>query len=50
MLPLHTDGPRPALLDSKMLVQMDGQPGVRAEIAEQAEAIFFIDEVSPLRE
>jgi erythromycin esterase-like protein len=50
ILPLHTDGPRPALLDSKMLVQMDGQPGVRAAIAEQADAIFFIDEVSPLRD
>jgi len=49
ILPLHTDGPIPALLDSKMLVQMDGQPGVRATIAEQADAIFFIDEVSPLR-
>ena len=49
ILPLHTDGPRPALLDSKMLIQMDGQPGVRAAIAEQADAIFFIDEVSPLR-
>jgi hypothetical protein len=32
-----------------MLIQMDGQPGVRAAIAEQADAIFFIDEVSPLR-
>jgi erythromycin esterase-like protein len=50
LLPLSADGPRPALLDSKMLIQMDGQPGVRAAIAEQADAIFFIDEVSPLRE
>jgi erythromycin esterase-like protein len=50
ILPLHTDGPRPALLDSKMLIQMDGQPGIRAAIAEQADAIFFIDEVSPLRD
>jgi erythromycin esterase-like protein len=49
ILPLHTDGPRPALLDSKMLIQMDGQPGVRSAIADQADAIFFIDEVSPLR-
>jgi erythromycin esterase-like protein len=50
ILPLHTDGPRPALLDSKMQIQMDGQPGIRAAIAEQADAIFFIDEVSPLRD
>ena len=49
ILPLKTGGPRPALLDSKMLIQMDGQPGVHAAIAEQADAIFFIDEVSPLR-
>ena len=49
ILPLHTDTPIPALLNSKMLIQMDGQPGVRAAIAEQADAIFFIDEVSPLR-
>jgi hypothetical protein len=33
-----------------MLVQMDGQPGVRAEIAEQADAIFFINDVGPLRD
>jgi erythromycin esterase-like protein len=37
------------LLDSKLLIKMDGQPGVRAAIADQADAIFFIDEVSPLR-
>jgi hypothetical protein len=50
ILPLQTGGTRPALLDSKMLIQMDGQPGIRAAIAEQADAIFFIDEVSPLRD
>ena len=50
ILPLRTDGPRPVLLDSKMLIQMDGQAGVRAVIAEQVDAIFFIDEVSPLRD
>jgi erythromycin esterase-like protein len=49
ILPLSTDSPIPGLLDSKMLIQMDGQPGVRAAIADQADAIFFVDEVSPLR-
>lgn len=49
ILPLRADSPLPRLLDSKMLIQMDGQPGVRAAIAEQADAIFFVDEVSPLR-
>ena len=33
----------------EILIQMDGQPGVRAAILNQADAIFFIDEVSPLR-
>jgi len=49
ILPLGNDSPLPSLLDSEMLVQMDGQPGVRAAITDQADAIFFIDEVSPLR-
>jgi hypothetical protein len=49
ILPLGADSPLPRLLDSKMLIKMDGQPGVRAKITEQADAIFFIDEVSPLR-
>ena len=49
ILPLSSDSPLPRLLDSKMLIKMDGQPGVRAAIADQADAIFFIDEVSPLR-
>lgn len=49
ILPLSADSPLPGLLDSEMLVQMDGQPGVRAAIADQADAIFFIDEVGPLR-
>ena len=49
ILPLSADAPIPQLLNSKMLIQMDGQPGVRAAIAEQADAIFFVDEVSPLR-
>jgi len=48
-LSLSAAAPIPALLNSKMLIQMDGQPGVRAAIVEQADAIFFIDEVSPLR-
>jgi erythromycin esterase-like protein len=48
ILPLGADAPLPGLLDSKILIQMDGQPGVRAAIADQADAIFFIDEVSPL--
>ena len=48
ILPLRANEPMPALLNSKMLIQMDGQPGVRASIAEQADAIFFIVEVSPL--
>jgi len=48
-LSLRAAAPIPALLNSKMLIQMDGQPGVRAAIADQADAIFFIDEVSPLR-
>jgi erythromycin esterase-like protein len=50
ILPLRSDGPIPSLLNSKMLIRMDGQPGIRAAIAEQADAIFFIDEVSPLRD
>jgi erythromycin esterase-like protein len=50
MLPLTANSPLPRLLlDSKVLIKMDGQPGVRAAIADQADAIFFIDEVSPLR-
>src|SRR5271169_1674537 len=49
ILPLSTDSPLPRLIDSKMLIKMDGQPGVRATISDQADAIFFIDEVSPLR-
>jgi erythromycin esterase-like protein len=48
-LPLASDSPIPSLLNSEILVQMDGQPGVRAVIPNQADAIFFIDEVSPLR-
>jgi erythromycin esterase-like protein len=51
ILPLSAEhSPLPnLLLDSKALIKMDGQPGVRAAIVEQADAIFFIDEVSPLR-
>lgn len=49
LLPLSSDSPIPSLLDSEILIQMDGQPGVRARIPDQADAIFFIDEVSPLR-
>jgi erythromycin esterase-like protein len=49
LLPLTTDSQIPSLLNSEILIQMDGQPGVRAVIPNQADAIFFIDEVSPLR-
>ena len=37
------------LADVEMQIQMDGNTGVRIAIARQADAIVFIDEVSPLR-
>ncbi|HYL58161.1 MAG TPA: erythromycin esterase family protein, partial [Candidatus Acidoferrales bacterium] len=35
--------------DAELLIQMDGNTGVRTPIARQADAIVFIDEVSPLK-
>jgi len=49
VLPLDSlDGA--GLGDLEIQIQMDGNTGVRAAIARQADAIVFIDEVSPLRQ
>ena len=37
------------LADVELKIQMDGNSGVRTPLARQADAIVFIDEVSPLR-
>jgi erythromycin esterase-like protein len=49
MLPVDTSDPRARLLSSEVEVQWDGIGGVRTPIVPQADALFFIRNVTPLR-
>jgi hypothetical protein len=49
LLPINSADPRARLLTENIEIMHDGNGGVRTAIARQADAIFFVRDVSPLR-